>query len=354
MTELTNNPYFRALLFIVYGGIGYYVISKWLPNIFIWFLPFILAYYVAYLTQPIVQYLKRKYRMSQKVSAITSLSAFLLIIGSLLGYLITKAITELVHFAREVPTYLSEFPDFYRSVSILLKNYQDKLPFLPGLNEHIESSVGELLTNLSKRILSGTADFASELPSVGLFLAAFLISCFFITIDYEKISGAIKKQLSPPNRERFLEIKGYAVTAVSHYLKGMLLMMLITSAAALAGMLILKIRYSYLIAILLGFLDMLPLIGTGIVLIPWGIIVLLTGNIYKGVGLLALYLVILLVRQLAEPRIMGKALGLHPLATLLAIYIGLKIYGFCGAIIAPILLQICVCVYRSRNEHPKS
>ena len=117
--------------------------------------------------------------------------------------------------------------------------------------------------------------------------------------------------------------------------------MLLTFAEIFIGLSILKVNYALLLAILIAVVDILPLIGTGTILIPWAIFSFITGNAGLGSGLLVLYGIVLIIRQLAEPKIVGSSIGLHPLATLAAVYLGIKFAGFIGIFIGPIV-ALCI------------
>ena len=125
------------------------------------------------------------------------------------------------------------------------------------------------------------------------------------------------------------------------YIKAYGILLALTFALLLIGFWILRIQYAFLLAFLIALADFLPVIGVGTILIPWGIVMLLQKNFYIGFGLLIVYLVISLVRQVAEPKVLGKSLGLHPLLTLFATYVGFSLFGIVGMIIAPVVVLLC-------------
>ena len=121
------------------------------------------------------------------------------------------------------------------------------------------------------------------------------------------------------------------------YIKAYGILLALTFVLLLVGLWILRIDYAFLLSFLIALADLLPVIGVGTILIPWGIIMLLQKNFYLGFGLLILYLVISLIRQVAEPKVLGKSLGLHPLLTLFATYVGFSLFGLVGMILAPLV-----------------
>lgn len=352
MDDLMKNPHIKFILFAFYVAVGYYVAVNWLPTIFVWLLPFMLAFFIAYMTRPVVRFLTKKWCLPEKLAAIVALLLVLLTVGSVVGYLIAKIVVELVNLAGKMPIYLAQLPGCINYVTGWIKIFQENLS--PEIASLFENSVGSLTTSinsvlgaLSKQILSGAANFATAIPGIGIGFLVFLISSVFFCIDYQKIVTMIKLQFNPTSRKRVLEIKGYALTAITKYLRGVLIITSVVYVVLLIGLLIMGVNYAYLLALIIALLDMLPLVGAGIILIPWGIIQLLTGNIFLGIGLLALCLSNSIVRQLIEPKIMSKSLGLYPIITLLAIYIGLKSIGFAGVILFPIIVLVLVYLHHS-------
>ena len=352
MDDLTKNPHVKAILIVFYVAIGYYVVVNWLPNLFIWLLPFLLAYSVAYMTRPIVKFLTEKWRLPEKISAILSLLLVLLTVGSIAGYLITKIIFELINLARKMPVYLDQLPGYIKYVTSWIQVFQNNLsPEVASLfNSSVDSlsaSMSSVLDAISKQILSNVTDFATAIPGIGIFFLVFIISSVFFCIDYQMIVDTVKRQLHPASMKRVLEIKGYTLTAIYKYFRGVLIITSVIYVVLLIGLLIMGVDYAYLLALIIAFFDMLPLIGAGLFLIPWGLYQLFSGNIFLGIGLLALWLTTSTVRQLIEPKIMSKSLGLYPLITLLAIYIGLKTLGFAGVVLFPIIVLVLVYLQRA-------
>ena len=116
--------------------------------------------------------------------------------------------------------------------------------------------------------------------------------------------------------------------------------MLITFAMLLVGFLIIDVEYYFLLSVILALIDFLPVLGVGLALIPWGLFLLATGDLYRGMGLLILYAVIMITRQITEPRIIGDSLGIHPLVTLFAMYLGFTLFDIVGMILGPVAALI--------------
>jgi len=345
MNSSYSEKLIRILIPLFFIAAVWFAARYILPPLFVWLLPFIAAYGVSCLVCPISQFLSKKYRVRKKAAHIISYLFILSTAGLFLGYIVMRIITELVNFAREVPSLIEELPDFYALGDRLRQMLLSFIPtdfagIISDISLSIEESLHTALTTISGNILSGAADFAGKLPDLGLFTIVFILCSFFFSVDYDRISVAIMLQVPKSMREKTIKAKDYAFTALVKYFRGMLAMSFIVYVLVLTGFLILDISYAYLTALLVAIVDFFPLLGTGIVLIPWGIFSLLSGRLFTGIGLLAVWGCVMLLRQLIEPKVMGKALGLHPLITLIAAYTGYKVYGIIGAILFPILTLI--------------
>ena len=179
-----------------------------------------------------------------------------------------------------------------------------------------------------------------SLPQVLIFIVISLAASYFMSRDRSKISGFIYKQIPSSWGSRLRFVKEDMILALLGFLKAQLILMTITFFELLIGYLILDVKYAFFFALFTAIVDILPVLGTGTILIPAGIFYLISGNIAKGLGFLILYLVITAIRQSIEPRIVGKSLGLHPLVTLMSMYIGLRLFGVMGIFLGPIVVIV--------------
>jgi sporulation integral membrane protein YtvI len=189
------------------------------------------------------------------------------------------------------------------------------------------------------------------MPSVILFTVVFLISAFYFASDGQRIWGALFSLLPSSWQRKLPALKQKFSTTVSGYIKAYLLIMLMTFLEAFVGLSILRVNYAFIIAIIIAIVDVLHILGTGTVLIPWALFAFFSSDIRLGVGLLVLYGVTLIVRQLVEPKIVGSTLGIHPLLTLASVYIGLELIGFVGIFAGP---MVALFVKETVGEDKKS
>lgn len=197
--------------------------------------------------------------------------------------------------------------------------------------------VGNVLSAVAARLPELAASLFSALPSILFFLVVSVVSCFYFCTDGVRISRDVSAFLPQKWRQKLPRMGQEMRNVFRGYLRAYGILLGVTFALLLIGFWALRVEYAFLLAFLIALADLLPVIGVGTILIPWGIVMLLQKNFYVGFGLLILYLIISLVRQVAEPKVLGKSLGLHPLLTLFATYVGFSLFGLFGMILAPLL-----------------
>ena len=194
-----------------------------------------------------------------------------------------------------------------------------------------------MLSSLASRLPGLAASLFSALPAALFFLIVSVVACFYFCTDGVSITRSLGSFLPREWQFKMPRIKEDLRDVLRKYVKAYGILLLLTFALLLVGFLVLGVEYAFLLAFLIALADFLPVIGVGTILIPWGIVMLLQKRFYVGFGLLILYLVISLIRQIVEPKVLGKSLGLHPLLTLFATYVGFSLFGIVGMILAPIV-----------------
>ncbi|MCL2084315.1 MAG: AI-2E family transporter, partial [Oscillospiraceae bacterium] len=233
-------------------------------------------------------------------------------------------------------------PDISNSLSVRLEAIIVAAP--SELQEFLRSSADRLLrdgisipSSLYTWLGGMATGIASALPAAMLFIVALTLSMYMISSDYLRVAGFLVKQLPPKWRQRVLESKNHMTATLGKWLKAQCSLAGVTSTQALAGLLILRVDYALIITIVIAIVDLLPVVGSGTVLIPWGAVCLLIGDVRRGAGLMVLWAVITVVRGVMEPRLVGRHIGLHPLASLICMYAGFKLMGVAGMLLFPML-----------------
>ena len=313
-------------------------------------MPFLLAAVISALVSPMAKRLSKKTKIPQKISAGVILILIFALTVSLLYFAISRLILEL----GDLLARLSENPEMIGNkvqgivdkltangthFSFLQKIFESEALKSLGIdiNSALRDALGSMISSLTGALPSAAVSLVKEIPNVLLFIIVFLIAAFYFSADAVSISDALSEILPSKWVEKIPVIKEKFKKTVTGYLKAYFFIMLLTFFEMLIGLTLLGVEYAFIMAIIISVVDILPILGTGAVLVPWAIFTFMSSNTPLGVGLLILYAVTLVVRQLAEPKIVGSTLGIHPLATLASVYLGLKFLGFVGIFVGPMV-----------------
>ena len=210
--------------------------------------------------------------------------------------------------------------------------------WLEALLDGLSAQLAELLESMGQRCLRAVTAAAAALPQAVLFCATTLLAVLFTAGSYPRIRAFLRRQLPEDRLRQARGVKADLLATLGKWCKAQCILLGVTFCELLAGLLLLRQGYALLLAALIAVIDALPVFGTGTVLVPWGALCLLTGNVPKGLGLLALYGVISLVRSVLEPKIMAAQVDLSPLAALAAMYVGFCAFGVAGMVLCPMAL----------------
>lgn len=309
-------------------------------------MPFLLGFIIAYLCRKPTEYLASKTKMNSKLCSILVLTVVFILLFLFCILVVVQAasgITSLFRsmpafYANQVEPYVQQILQWYENTN--LEDYigEAAAALLESTADQILSSLGSLVTTLSMRVVSIATSFISGLPSFMMTFLLTIISAFFISIDYDNIIGFLARQLSPRTRELMSYVKVSFVDTIGKYIASYLLILGITYIELIIVLLIAGVSNAVLLALVIASFDILPIVGTGTVFWPWVIIDILAGRYYQAIVLAIGYIVITVIRNIIEPRILGQKVGLHPIVTLMAMYVGLKAFGFVGLFMLPITL----------------
>lgn len=227
-----------------------------------------------------------------------------------------------------------------------------------GITEQIESAFQELTQNMGRYV----PDFSmkavkvisvrvTEIPGFIVKIIVTVISTFFIAMDYDRIIAFLKKCIPAGKEDMLCRSKEHIKNTVFIYIKSYSRLFLLTFIELSIGFYILKIPYAGWLGLVIAIFDILPVLGTGGILLPWAVILFLMKNTFLAVRILVLYLVITGIRNIVEPKLVGKQIGLHPLATLIAMFSGLKLIGIAGMILFPVALAIVLGLKKTEKFH---
>jgi len=331
---ITNVTYTAIII-----ALGYLVIQY----LAVWMMPFIVGLVLALILQHPVGWVVNHSRLKRKFVAPVVTLVLVAMIVSLLTLLMLLAVGEAAVFAASLPVWFQNTaPNIIDAISQRLESIIKTLPHewetqireivYDGL-KMLQSQIGSMSTT----VLSWMANWAASLPSVLISFIITLVATFFLCSDFDKVKGFFWRQVPGKYKELAGDTWVTFAQTIGQMLKSYILIMFITFCQLAIGLTLLRVEYSVLLAAIISVLDIMPVIGTGTILIPWGLIALATNNTPLGIGILLLYVVITVVRNILEPKIIGKRIGLHPLVTLSFMYLGLHILGIPGLFLFPII-----------------
>lgn len=318
-----------------------FVLIYLFPLIFKLTIPFIIAFLLYSLAKPLNHFLLR-FHFPPFLSSFLSLVVVASIFGAGVWLLFSSVIKELQGLS-------DKLSDIYTSASQTIRIFSQRISSF-GVNfisSHSKDASFSLPPEFSKSIISQLSEMIASFSAsllgyakniFGIFLVMFtaFITAFFMLKDKKKITTYLRALMGSSLYNSVQNAKKSFWGVVCGYLKAELLMGIIIFIVLLGGLSVLRVEYALLLSVLTAIIDAIPLFGAGIVLIPWAIISILSKNSTLGWGLISLYGICLLTRQICEPKIIGKNLGIHPLASIISIYIAMQLFGFLGIIIGPV------------------
>jgi sporulation integral membrane protein YtvI len=304
-------------------------------------LPLILAFITALLLEPAVQKLQGKYNMKRVHAVTVVFSLFLITMGFVSYFMVAILVQQFMTFSQKLPFLLSEMTEVVNQFIQKWQSYSSSIPkkIIASLENSVET-VKNLLLTFATNATQSIIRYITMIPEFIIHFLVYLIALFLISLDWPKFKGSIEKQLSEVTKQRLTIIMTQLSRAGIGFIKAQFLLSAITFFLALIGLLLLRVDYPILFSLLIVIVDILPILGTGSVLVPWGVFSIANGNEALGIGLIVLFVVITVIRRTIEPKIFSSNLGISPLAALISVYLGFRLLGFIGLFLGPTLVII--------------
>lgn len=316
-------------LLILFGALFAFFLAYLLLDLL---LPFTAALASAVILSPLSRRIGKRTRMSLRILRLFILFTLMSLLSFVFVFGTIKLLDEAGVF----------FSSLYTKLEILLEKLfalLKKFPSQTATGEAVASAIGSAIENamseLSAKSASLAAHFVAKLPALLFSLLIFLISLFYFSFDYESITAYLASLVPPKYHDRLNRLKQHALKTTKCFFRAYWLLFLLTFAELYLAFLFLKVEHAFLLSLLAATFDMLPAVGVGIVLLPWATLLFLNGATTRAIIILVITLVVTLIRQIAEPHIIGKNFGIHPLASLISLYIGLRFVGVIGILISP-------------------
>jgi sporulation integral membrane protein YtvI len=339
VTPLSKNLIKRLLIFILIASI--------LIGIFLWIipvsLPIIFALFTALFLEPAIRFFYSRLNIKRYFSVIIVFSLFLVLMGVSGYFLVTKVITEVISIVENSPTYILEvktvWDNFEENLATVSKDMPAEVVY--EINNQVES----FLDTTRKRLLEPNyiaylTSIVSLIPNYLVSILVYLISLFLFMLELPRLKKRIYAHLSEKTAGKVKFMLSRLSFVVFGFLKAQFLVSIVIFISSLIGLYIIAPDVALLMSFIIWVIDFIPIIGSIIILGPWAIYHLIVGNIVLGTKLAILAIILLIIRRTVEPKVMGRHIGLSPLATLISMYLGLKLLGAIGFIVGPLVLII--------------
>lgn len=334
---IINYVYFLLVL-----GIAIFICRYALPAL----LPFVIALLVSLLLKPVIRFLREKCHVHKTVAGIVIVLLFYALIGFLLAVLGIKLFSACKAFFISLPSIYVEsilpwLREAFNAIEALAARINPESATAYSLvEERITQALGETVTSLSRNVVGWVTSATFKAPGLLLDVLITVIATVFIAVDWNVLSEFIQRQLSDRTSNLVGNIRTHLALTLGRYIRSYALILTITFVELTIGLSIVGVKNAAAISALIAVFDILPVVGSGTVLIPWAIISLLRANYMRALGLGIVYVVIVIVRNIIEPKIIGKRVGLHPIVTLMAMVVGTYVFGPIGLLGLPVTLAL--------------
>ena len=351
-----NIQSIRKFYFVLYIATTLIVVFL-LFKLGIFLFPFVLAFIFSMITQPIARFINKKTHLSAKVSTIISIVAFFLVLFGLMSVVSIKFIEEIYNLSKNLRGSSAQFNELWNKSLDQGFVYIDYLP--KEFITQIQSYTGEFINFAARSattFVNQTIRFITSIPTLIVYTSITILSTLLMSIDKNDIVKFLEHQFPISWLNKIYNIKRDILSVFGSYLRAQLILVTICFFELLIALnlflsLGLNVKYPLIFSIVISLIDALPILGAGAILIPWSIFSFITGDIKLGFAIFILYVIVLAVRQLLEPKLISQKIGVHPLVTLVSMYSGFKLLGIVGFLIGPIVMIILKNVFSKELDN---
>ncbi|MEJ8786981.1 sporulation integral membrane protein YtvI [Dorea sp. ICN-14282] len=347
-----ERPYWKVIVSLAVSLIGTILFIYVGYRLLAFFMPFVIGWFLAYVASPLVNWLEKRVRIVKKLGSALIIILVLAGVGLLCYFLGSKLWQEIRALIENMPGIYRDLESGFYTVGENLEGIFEMLPEevqegWQTMISNLDQTMGNLIGRISEPTMAAAGNFAKRIPSIFIGTIVTFISSYFFIAEREEVIIWAKKVAPDPLVERMSMVMDNLKYAVGGYFKAQFKIMIVVCLILIVGFVILDVHFYFLLAILIALLDFLPFFGTGTALIPWGLYKLMVGDYKMVIGLVILYGVTQLVRQLIQPKLVGDSMGLKPLLTLVFLYAGYKIGGVIAMIFAVPIGMILMNLYKA-------
>ncbi len=342
------DVFYVVLILAVIGTISVIVLK--------YLLPFVIGGIIAFAVQKPSRFLSRKIKLNTGILAAVLSFLVYLILGAAVIFLCYRFIVFLMGLTEFLPTFFDKINMFFEEVGTKYSLFFNRLPESLSLNfdNLINDALKKLLVTLGNFASGIMSAVAKKAPTFFVSSVVTLVATCLIAKDYPHLMRFVKTLIGKHRSEKLLKVKTIMLGSVFKLIKGYLILLIITFVELYLGFIILKIDYAFSLAFIISAVDLLPIIGTGTVMVPWSVILVLLGNYTLGISIGVLFVLIVIVRNFLEPKIIGMQIGINPLFTLITMFFGLKVLNILGMILFPIIFIVVVKYYKDEMKESLS
>ncbi|MGE5405091.1 MAG: sporulation integral membrane protein YtvI, partial [Candidatus Saccharibacteria bacterium] len=300
------------------------------------------------MVEPLIGFMERRLKLGRRLAAFISM---IIVLGSLtlvITLLISQLTNELIDLYTKLTSHSSELGTMFTQWSERIQNIYRGLHLPASVEQSAKANLGgvlDILTNITVTAFEGLKSFVAGLPEFFILFIVTTVATYFMAAERSEIWEGIMRPLPEHWEDKSRDLVSRIMGAFLGFLRAIGILITITAIQTIIGLLILRVPYAFTLGLVIGLCDIIPLVGPGIIYIPWVIWEFANGHTGLAVGLIIVWVTGIIIRQLLEPKIYGDQLGLHPLATLASLYIGMKAFGGVGIILGPVtVILVLACI----------
>lgn len=320
------------------------------PWLLRFFMPFVIGWCIAMIANPLVRFLEKRLKLVRRHSSVLIVILVLAAVISMVYFLISRLFLEMAGLMKDLPQLYQAGKEEVESALLTLSRIFERLPdsvrsTITRFNENLGQVAGEMVSKIAFPTVTVAGNVARRIPAAMVNSIVVIFSSYFFIVEREEILALMRQIMPKAVQEYFNFLKKDMRRLVGGYFLAQFRIMFVVAVILAIGFLVLGVNYGLILAALIAFLDFLPLFGTGTALFPWALVKLLSGEWAFAIGLILLYVLTQAVRQIIQPKIVGDSMGLPPFATLFFLYLGFKLHGISGMILAVPLGILAVNLY---------
>lgn len=324
-----------------------YVVTEFLPvfshvvgQLVSALLPFIIAFIIAFLIEPLVSYLMKRLKIKRTYSSLLVITLVVIVFSLLLILLGGRLYRELVEMTAAFPQLYDKTLNLFFEKLFILERY---IQLNPEIQNALRSSTQDIIASVQVIIKKGSLGvlaFLGALPGFMLITVVTTIATLLTSMSFPQVKEWFFARMKGKYNEKSRLVAADLGTALIGFLRAQTILVSVTIIVITVGLLLIGNKYAFTVGIVAGLLDLVPIIGPSLIFIPWTIILLFAADLASALQVFIIYIVATIIRQMLEPKIMSQNIGIHPLPTLISIYVGLKLFGALGLILGPTLIIV--------------